>query len=73
MQNGTASWENNLPLIMKLTTDSRHNPEIPFLGFDPWEIKTRSHKDLKMNIYHIIIYNNPNYWNNPNTNHLINE
>lgn len=62
-KNKTATWGNVYQFLIKLHTDSSHNPAIPLLGIYPSEMKTYAHKNLHMSVYSSFIH----HCSNPET------
>lgn len=62
-KNDTATRGNVYQFLIKLHTDSSHNPAIPLLGIYPSEMKTYAHKNLHMSVYSSFIHN----WQNLKT------
>lgn len=44
-----------------LSIELAYDPVIPLLGTHPEELKTRSHKNLRINVPVSILFNNPNF------------
>ena len=55
-KNDTATRGNVYQFLIKLHTDSSHNPAIPLLGIYPSEMKTYAHKNLHMSVYSSFIH-----------------